>query len=153
MSKTKINAMICIPFSGLTDKAIDYNFASAASAVSNKIIELFNENDEGYDELEVHYFNNHINYQRPHSPCDPAADIDSYRLMCLGSGIANIMCECDVVVFANNWHDARGCMMEMLLALMYHKPIVALDEQGNIIDRDHMMDIVKDSINDMLNNV
>ena len=43
--------------------------------------------------------------------------------------------------------------MEMMAALLYHKPIVAIDEQGNPIDRDQMMYIVKDSINDMLDNI
>lgn len=150
--KSKINIMICTPFSGLSDGQIKSNIRDAASKLMDMALDLFRDNDEGYDELEVHYFSNHINYQRPMIPCDTNT-MEDYRLMCLGNGISNIMAECDAVVFTDNWSESRGCMMEMISALLYHKPIVALDEKGNAIDRDHLMDIVKDSITDMLNNI
>ena len=152
MSKAKVNVMICTPFAGLTDDEIESNIHDTASKLTDIVLDLFRDNDDGYDELEVHYFSNNINYQRPMIPCDTDT-MEDYRLMCLCNGISNIMAECDAVMFANKWHESRGCMMEMLSALLYHKPIVALDEQGNVIDRDHMMDIVKDSILDMLDNV
>ncbi len=151
-TKAKVNVMICTPFAGLSDKEIEFNIHKTASKLTDIVLALFQDNDEGYDELEVHYFSNNINYQRPMIPCDTDT-MEDYRLMCLGNGISNIMAECDAVVFAGKWHESRGCMMEMMSALLYHKPIVALDEEGNVINRDHMMDIVKDSINDMLDNV
>lgn len=151
-NKVKVNVMICTQFAGLTDEEIEFNIRDTCCDLTDIVLGLFSDNDEGYDELEVHYFSNNINYQRPMIPCDTGT-MEDYRLMCLGNGISNIMAECDAVVFANKWYESRGCMMEMLSALLYHKPIVALDEQCNVIDRDHMMDIVKDSINDMLENV
>ena len=150
--KSKVNIMICTPFSGLSDGEIKSNIRDAASRIMDMALDLFRDNNEGYDELEVHYFTNHINYQRPMIPCDTNT-MEDYQLMCLGNGISNIMAECDAVVFADNWFESRGCMMEMISALLYHKPIVTLDEKGNAIDRDHLMDIVKDSITDMLNNI
>jgi len=151
-NKVKVNVMICTPFTGLSDEEIESNIHDTASKLTDIVLALFRDNDEGYDELEVHYFSNNINYQRPMIPYDTDTEED-YKLMCFGNGISNIMAECDAVVFANNWSKSRGCMMEMLSALFYHKPIVALDEQGNPITRDHMMDIVKSSINEMLDNV
>lgn len=151
-NKAKVNVMICTPFSGLTDKEIEFNIHNTASKLTDIVLSLFVDNDEGYDALEVDCFNNHINYQRPMIP-DDVGTMESYRLMCLGNGISNIMAECDAVVFANNWHESRGCMMEMMSALLYHKPIVALDEDGNVLEHDHMMDIIKDSITDMLDNI
>ncbi len=152
MSKVKVNVMICTPFAGLSDEEIEFNIHNTAAKLTDIVLALFKDDDGGYDELEVHYFSNNINYQRPMIPCDTDT-VEDYRLMCLGNGISNIMAECDAVVFANTWHASRGCMMEMLSALLYHKPIVALDEHGNVIDRDHMMDIVKSSINEMLDNI
>lgn len=151
-NKAKVNVMVCTPFAGLTDDEINCNIRVTCSKLTDIVLDLFQDNDEGYDELEVHFFSNNINYQRPAIPCDTDT-MEDYRLMCLGNGISNIMAECDAIVFAGKWHESRGCMMEMLSALLYHKPIVALDEQDNPIDRDHMMDIVKDSINDMLDNI
>lgn len=151
-NKVKVSVMICTPFSGLSDDEIKFNIRDTCSKLTDIVLNLFKDNDEGYDELEVHYFSNNINYQRPMIPCDADTEED-YKLMCFGNGISNIMSECDAVVFANKWHESRGCMMEMLSALLYHKPIVALDENGNVITRDHMMDIVKSSINEMLDNV
>lgn len=150
-TKAKVNVMICTPFSGLTDDEIKNNIHDTAVKLTD-ILNLFKDYDDGYDELEIHYFSNNINYQRPMIPCDTNT-MEDYGLMCLGNGISNIMAECDVAVFANKWYDSRGCMMEMLSALMYHKPIIALDEQGNVIEHDHMIDIVKSSINDMLDNI
>ena len=150
--KSKVNIMICTPFSGLSDGQIKSNIHDAASKLMDIALDLFRDNDEGYDELEVHYFSNHINYQRPMIPCDTNT-MEDYRLMCLGNGISNIMAECDAVVFTDNWFESRGCMMEMISALLYHKPIVALDKNGDAITQDHLMDIVKDSITDMLNNI
>ena len=152
MSKAKVNVMVCTPFAGLTDDEIEFNIHKTTSKLTDIVLALFEDNDEGYDELEVNFFSNNINYQRPCIPCDTDT-MEDYRLMCLGNGISNIMAECDAVVFANEWHESRGCMMEMMVALLYHKPIVALDENGDPIDRDQMMDIAKDSINDMLDNV
>ena len=151
-NKAKVNVMVCTPFAGLTDDEINCNIRVTCSKLMDIILALFQDNDEGYDELEVHYFSNNINYQRPAIPCDTDT-MEDYRLMCLGNGISNIMAECDAVVFANEWHESRGCMLEMLSALFYHKPIVALDEHGEVIDREHMMDIVKDFILDMLDNI
>ena len=150
--KSKVNIMICTPFSGLTDGQIKSNIRDAASRIMDMALDLFRDNNEGYDELEVHYFTNHINYQRPMIPCDTNT-MEDYRLMCLGNGISNIMAECDAVVFADNWSESRGCMMEMISALLYHKPIVALNKNGDAITQDQLMDIVKDSITDMLNNI
>lgn len=152
MSKAKVNVMVCTPFAGLTDDEIECNIRVTCSKLTDIVLPMFQDNDEGYDELEVHFFSNNINYQRPAIPCDTDT-MEDYRLMCLGNGISNIMAECDAIVFAGKWHESRGCMMEMMAALLYHKPIVALDEEGNVITRDHMLDIVKDSINDMLDNV
>jgi hypothetical protein len=151
-TKAKVNVMICTPFAGLSDDEIEFNIHKTASKLTDIVLDLFKDNEDGYNELEVHFFSNNINYQRPMIPCDTDT-MEDYRLMCLGNGISNIMAECDAVVFANKWYESHGCMIEMISALMYHKPIVALDEEGNPITRDHMMDIVKDSINDMLNNV
>jgi hypothetical protein len=149
--KATVSVMICTPFSGLTDHEIESNIHNTCSKLTDIVMDLFR-NDEEYDELEVHYFSNNINYQRPMIPCNTDT-MEDYRLMCLGNGISSIMAECDAVVFANKWHESRGCMMEMLSALLYHKPIIALDEQGNPITRDHMLDIVKDSILDMIDNI
>lgn len=151
MIEAFVDVMICTPFAGLTDHQIESNIHDTSCKLTDIIVDLFRD-DDAYDKLEVHFFSNNINYQRPAIPCDTDT-MEDYRLMCLGNGITNIMAECDAVVFAGKWHESRGCMMEMMAALLYHKPIVALDEQGNPIDRDHMMDIVKDSINDMLDNI
>ena len=152
MSKVMVNVMICTPFAGLSDEEIESNIHDTASKLTDIVLSLFRDNNEGYDELQVHYFSNNINYQRPMIPCDTDT-MEDYKLMCFGNGISNVMAECDAVVFANKWNESRGCMMEMMSALLYHKPIVALDKDGNVITRDHMMDIVKDSINDMLDNL
>jgi sporulation protein YlmC with PRC-barrel domain len=79
--------------------------------------------------------------------------MEDYRLMCLGNGISNIMAECDAEVFADNWSESRGCMMEMMSALLYHKPIIALDENGNVIGRVNANDLVFDENGNIIGRV
>lgn len=44
---------------------------------------------------------------------------------CLGTSIQKLS-EADIVVFAKNWHNFRGCKIEMTIAVEYEKRVLVL---------------------------
>lgn len=59
----------------------------------------------------------------------PTKDYKNLRLYYLGNSLIK-MAECDTVVFARNWGDARGCRVEEKVAIEYGLDRMYLDGPG-----------------------
>lgn len=137
INKYTYRVMVCTPFNGLSDEAINNEIDRIVDFVHDYIIESLKKESSDGSEINLCFYDNNICYRRPNLS-DDDRDYD-YRLMCMANGLSNIMAECDFVVFGPGWEKSRGCLAEATVAKLYNKPVVALEEYVDLVtNRSHV---------------
>lgn len=136
MEKQRVYVMICCPMRDKSDEEIKYQLLETRKWVEQYMSPT----------VEVICFDNMVNYHNP-SLMDTEENRDSYGLFCLGNGLANVMAQCNYIVFAPGWNCSQGCIVEMIAAKLYGKPAIALNR--NIADGE-LYKVSQESIDDML---
>lgn len=136
MEKQQVYVMICCPMRDRSDEEIKWSLLETRKWVEQYM----------GPSVEVTCFDNLVHYHNP--SLMGIENRDSYGLFCLGNGLANVMAQCNYIVFAPGWNDSRGCIVEMIAARLYGKAVIALNR--NVNDGE-LYKAYQGAIDDMLN--
>lgn len=135
MEKQLVYVMICCPMRDRSDEEIKWSLLETRKWVEQYM----------GPSVEVTCFDNLVHYHNP--SLMGVENRDSYGLFCLGNGLANVMAQCNYIVFAPGWNDSRGCIVEMIAAKLYGKPAIALNRN---VDDGELYKVSQEAIDDML---
>ena len=117
--KLKLKIMICVPMRDRTDEEIKASIDEIRHFLIGDVMNDIADAPIGI-EIEIIYTDNMVKY---HCPV-VAEDGDAYGMFCLGNGFANVMSMCDYVAFAPGFLNSRGCLSEVITAMLYNKPVI-----------------------------
>lgn len=113
-----MKVFISVPMRGRTDEEINNDIEIAKS----KLSEMAQEN-QGY----IIYVDNFV---------EVSSDMDiknpSTSMWCLGGAIQK-MSECDAIYFCPGWQEARGCVIERHVAVLYGLSRLYQDDKTGVI--------------------
>lgn len=111
-----MKVFISVPMRGHTNVEI----GRAIEIAKSKLSEMAEENNEV-----IEYVDNFVNMRDDTDIKDPA-------MYCLGGAIQK-MSKCDAVYFCPGWDEARGCVIERLVAVSYGLTRLYQDDETGII--------------------
>lgn len=111
-----MKVFISVPMRGRTDQEI----AGAITIAKSKLAKMAEENNEV-----IEYVDNFI-------PIPYEADIKDYAMWCLGGAIQK-MSKCDAIYFCPGWQEARGCVIERHVAVLYGLTRLYQDDKTGVI--------------------
>lgn len=113
-----MKVFISVPMRGHTDQEI----AKAIEIAKSKLSEMAQENQEY-----IIYVNNFVEV-----PSDMDIKNPSTAMWCLGGAIQK-MSKCDAIYFCPGWQEARGCVIERHVAVLYGLTRLYQDDKTGVI--------------------
>lgn len=113
-----MKVFISVPMRGRTDEEI----AKAIAIAKGKLSEMAEENNEV-----IKYADNFVKVSSDMDIKNP-----STSMWCLGGAIQK-MSECDAIYFCPGWQEARGCVIERHVAVLYGLTRLYQDDETGII--------------------
>lgn len=111
-----MKVFISVPMRGRTDQEI----AGAITIAKSKLAKMAEENNEV-----IEYVDNFVSMPQN-------TDIKNPSMYCLGGAIQK-MSKCDTIYFCPGWQEARGCVIERHVAVLYGLTRLYLDDETGII--------------------
>lgn len=111
-----MKVFISVPMRGRTDQEI----AGAITIAKSKLAKMAEENNEI-----IEYVDNFVSMRDDIGIKDPA-------MYCLGTAIQK-MSKCDTIYFCPGWQEARGCVIERHVAVLYGLTRLYQDDKTGVI--------------------
>ena len=111
-----MKVFISVPMRGRTDQEI----AGAIVIAKSKLAKMAEENNEA-----IEYVDNFVSMRDD-------IDIKNPSMYCLGGAIQK-MSKCDAIYFCPGWQEARGCVIERHVAVLYGLTRLYQDDETGII--------------------
>lgn len=111
-----MKVFISVPMRGRTNVEI----AGAITIAKSKLAKMAEENNEV-----IEYVDNFVNMRDD-------TDIKNPSMYCLGGAIQK-MSKCDAIYFCPGWDEARGCVIERLVAVSYGLTRLYQDDKTGVI--------------------
>lgn len=114
-----MKVFISVPMRGRTDEEI----AKAIAIAKSKLSEVAQEKQEY-----IIYVDNFVSMPAKNE----INDIENPSMWCLGGAIQK-MSKCDAVYFCPGWQEARGCVIERHVAVLYGLTRLYQDDKTGVI--------------------